>query len=69
MLALTIIGGAIGGFVFHAPRYVFLGAFIGGMNIAPFTWFIKSNAKFNAQVRHSNIFYENGTTKEEIEQI
>lgn len=48
MFALAFIGGAIGLFYGGMPRFVFTGAWVGGMMIAPFSWFMKKHAKFNA---------------------
>ena len=57
MFALTIIGGVAGGFLGAMPRFIFTGAFIGGMMIAPFSWWIKKHGRINAADRPSNIFY------------
>ena len=69
MFALAFIGGAIGLFYGGMPRFVFTGAWVGGMMIAPFSWFMKKHAKFNAQERHPTIFYQDDLSKDDIERI
>lgn len=69
MFALTVIGGAIGLFQGGMPRHAFVGAWVGGMCLAPFGWFIHKHARLNAQNRPTNIFYQNDVTKEDVERI
>jgi len=68
-IALTIIGAASMGIYGGYPRFWFTGAFIGGMLIAPMTWWLIRHGRLNSQNRHANIFYENNVTKEEVERI
>ena len=51
------------------PKWWFIGAFLGGMVLAPASWWIKRHGRFNAQGRNSNIFYDNSLTKDDIERI
>jgi hypothetical protein len=67
--AVTLISSVSAGILGGLPRYWFTGAFVGGMIIAPMIWWLRSHGRFNASNRHSNIFYENNVTKEEVERI
>ena len=69
MKALTIIGAFSMGIYGGMPRFWFTGAFIGGMLVAPMSWWLIKQGRLNAQARHSNIFYENSVNKDEIERI
>ena len=48
MFALTLIGAGIGAALGGRPRHVFIGAWTGGMTLAPFSWFMKKHGKFNS---------------------
>lgn len=69
MYALTLIGAFSMGIYGGMPRFWFTGAFIGGMLIAPMSWWLMKQGRINAQARHSNIFYDNACSKDEIERI
>lgn len=67
--ACTIIGAFAMGIYFGLPRYWFTGGFVGGFLIAPMSWWLYKHGRLNGQGRHSNIFYENSVTQEELERI
>jgi hypothetical protein len=67
--ACTLIGAVSMGVYFGAPRFWFTGGFLGGMLIAPMTWWLIKHGRLNGQYRHANIFYENSADKAEIERI
>jgi hypothetical protein len=69
MYALTLIGAFSMGMYGGMPRFWFTGAFIGGMLIAPMSWWLIKQGRINAHARHSNIFYDNACSKDEIERI
>ena len=56
-IAVILIGTAVGAFWGGSLRMAFLGGFVGGFNIAPFTWMIRNHARMDAANRPSNIFY------------
>lgn len=68
-IALTIIGASLGLFYGAMPRFVFLGGFAGAMIASPMSWWITRHGRLNAQNRHSNIFYENTVTQEDVDRI
>lgn len=51
------------------PRFWFTGAFLGGMLIAPMSWWLYSHGRINGAARPSNIFYENGVSQDEVDRI
>ena len=67
--ALTTISAVSMGMWGGLPRYWFTGALLGCMFFSPMSWWMRSQGRMNAQVRPSNIFYENSVTKEEVERI
>lgn len=69
MYALTLIGAVSMGMYGGMPRFWFTGAFIGGMLVAPMSWWLIKQGRINAQARPSNIFYENSVNREELERI
>jgi hypothetical protein len=69
MYALSLIGAFSMGIYGGMPRFWFTGAFIGGMLIAPMSWWLMKQGRINAHARHSNIFYDNACSKDEIERI
>ncbi len=69
MFALSAIGAVSLGMYGGLPRFWFTGAFIGGMLLAPMSWWVYKQGRINGQVRPSNIFYENSVTREEVDRI
>ena len=69
MTACTLISSFTMGVWGAMPRYWFTGAFIGGFLIAPMGWWLYKHGRLNAQGRHSNMYYENSVTREEVERI
>lgn len=69
MFACTVIGAFSMGMTGGMPRYWFTGGFVGGFMIAPMGWWLYKHGRINAQERHTNVFYENSVTKEEVERI
>lgn len=69
MAATTVISAFSMGIYGGLPRFWFTGAFVGGFILSPMMWWLRSQGRFNAQVRPSNIFYDNSVTKEEVERI
>lgn len=67
--ALSLISATVFGMYGGMPRYWFTGAFVGATLLAPMSWWIYRHGRFNAQHRSSNIYYENGLSKEELERI
>jgi hypothetical protein len=67
-LAITLIGMAGAATKFTNPFHIPLAGFFSAALIAPISWFYYTRAiRFGAP--SSNIFYENGTTAEEIERF
>ena len=69
MFACSLIGASLFGFYFGLPRFWFTGGFIGGFLVAPMSWWFLKQGRLNSLNRHSNIFYENSVTQEEVERI
>lgn len=69
MYACATIGAFAMGIYGGLPRFWFTGAFVGGMLIAPMSWWVLKQGRINGGVRNSNIFYENSCTRDEIERI
>ena len=67
--ACTIIGAFSLGMYGAMPRFWFTGAFVGGMMIAPMSWWLLKHGRLNGQGRHSNIFYTNDCSQEEVDRI
>ena len=57
MIAFTLIGIIYGGYIGGHPKYAFIGGFVGGINIAPFTWVMKNHGRIDSSNRPTNIFY------------
>ena len=68
-IALTVIGAFSLGMYGGLPRYWLAGAIVGGMLLSPMTWWMKTNGRINSGNRHSNVFYENGVTQDEVDRI
>jgi hypothetical protein len=67
--ACTIIGAVSLGIWGAMPRFWFTGAFLGGMLIAPMSWWLYKHGRINGANRHSNIFYDNGVSQDEVDRI
>ena len=67
--ACTLIGAVSLGMWGAMPRYWFTGAFLGGMLIAPMSWWLYKHGRINGANRHSNIFYDNGVSQDEVDRI
>lgn len=68
MYATTIIGTSLGAFAFNTPFAVFCSGFFSMTMVTPALWWLKNAGRMNP-VRGGNIFYENGTTPEEVERF
>ena len=68
MIATTTIGTVLGGFYLKSPVGVFCSMFFSIVLVSPTMWWFKNKCKLN-HVRPANIFYENGTTAEEVERF
>jgi len=68
MIATTTIGTVLGGFYMKSPVGVFCSMFFSMVLVSPTMWWFKNKCKLN-HVRPANIFYENGTTAEEVERF
>ena len=68
MIATTTIGTALGAFTFNTPFAIFCSAFFSMSMVSPALWWFKNVGKMGP-VRPANIFYENGTTPEEVERF
>ncbi len=69
MFALTLIGATSFGFYGGMPRFWFIGGFVGGLIVSPMSWWLKKHGRLNAMGRHSNIFYENNVSQDEVDRI
>lgn len=67
--AITIISVVTGLFKGGLPRYGFVGAFLSIFFISPLSWWLFHNGIFRPHVKAPNIFYEEGTTLEEVDRI
>ena len=67
--ALTVVGAGIGLFYGAMPRHLLIGGFMGGMFVAPASYFLMKTARFNANARNPNIFYENEVSQEDVDRI
>lgn len=67
--ALTIIGAFSLGMYGAMPRFWFTGGFLGGMVIAPMSWWLYKHGRINGANRHSNIFYDNNVSQDEVDRI
>lgn len=68
MIATTLVGTGIGAMIFKHPLHVFCSGFFSIMLVTPISWWFKNHSMLN-KTRPANIFYENGTTQEEIERF
>lgn len=68
-IATCTIGTVIGAFMGGMPRYAVTGFVASLFLIAPMTWWLYKQGRFNSQNRPANIFYQNDCTPEEIQRI
>lgn len=67
--ALTIMSMGYAATIATNPLYIPLAGFFTAAIVSPLSWWMVRLASKDMTFKHSNIFYENGTTEEEIERF
>lgn len=67
LISTTTIAFFLGAFA-GQPKYIPMALILNTFLFAPMTWWIYKQGRLNA-TRHSNIFYENSCTPEEVHRI
>ena len=68
-IATTAISVVASAFAFKHPQHIFATGVFAILLISPITWYAYKTMKLGPGGKAANIFYENGTTKEEIERF
>jgi len=68
-IATCLLGTAIGAIYGTRPSHAITGLVGSFFILAPMSWYLYKQGRPNAQNRHSNIFYENSATPEDIQRI